>query len=183
MNAQRKKIIMTEINYWKSNKLLPEHYCDFLITLYAQGEENSEVDISEAILVKEKKSLNMTILFFLLLTIGIGLTMFFVSAYPTVTLSIAALFTVVLLGKTIFSKATTSGLNTFLYILSAFMLLLISLKIWSLFFAEHSLLLVVLLILNCLLWLFAGRLLKLIYFTLSGAGGLLLIIGFFIKTL
>ena len=42
MNQQRKRIIISEIKYWKNNKLLPEHYCDFLITLYAQGEEETE---------------------------------------------------------------------------------------------------------------------------------------------
>lgn len=183
MNAQRKKIIMTEINYWKSNKLLPEHYCDFLITLYTQGEEESEVDISDAILIKEKKSMNLTILFFLLMTIGIGVAMFFVTAYPTLTLSLAAILTIGMLVKTMFGKAEQSGLNTFLYIMVAFMLLLISLKIWTVFFAGQPTLLVGLLILNCMLWLLAGRLLKLLYFTLSGAGGLLLIIGFIFKTL
>lgn len=57
MNQQRKRIIISEIKYWKHNKLLPAHYCDFLITLYAQGEEGNqqEVKISESILVKEKR--------------------------------------------------------------------------------------------------------------------------------
>ena len=37
MNPQRKRMIISEIKYWKQNKLLPAHYCDFLITLYAKG--------------------------------------------------------------------------------------------------------------------------------------------------
>ena len=41
MNPQRKRMIISEIKYWKQNKLLPEHYCDFLITLYAQGEDEN----------------------------------------------------------------------------------------------------------------------------------------------
>jgi hypothetical protein len=35
------QIILQEIQHWKKNKLLPEHYCDFLITLYTEGSENS----------------------------------------------------------------------------------------------------------------------------------------------
>lgn len=35
------KIILQEIHHWKKNRLLPEHYCDFLITLYTEGSENS----------------------------------------------------------------------------------------------------------------------------------------------
>ncbi len=38
--------------------------------------------------------------------------------------------------------------------------------------------LVGLLLFNCLLWLLAGRLLKLLYFTISGVAGLVLIIFF-----
>ena len=39
MNETRKKIILHEIKYWKQSKLLPEQYCDFLLTLYSGGEE------------------------------------------------------------------------------------------------------------------------------------------------
>lgn len=56
MNPQRKRIIISEIKYWKQNKLLPEHYCDFLITLYAQGEDEKEAKVTDAILVKEKRN-------------------------------------------------------------------------------------------------------------------------------
>ena len=40
MNETRKKVIIQEIKYWKQSKLLPEKYCDFLLTLYSGGEEN-----------------------------------------------------------------------------------------------------------------------------------------------
>lgn len=135
MNAQRKKIIMTEINYWKQNKLLPEHYCDFLITLYTQGDNELEVSVNEAVLSKNKRRFN-----------------------------------------------TRVFLIQFLYILIAFTMLGMSLKLWSHFFAGQMMLLVGLLIANCLLWLLAGRLLKLLYFTISGGAGLVLIIIFILKT-
>jgi hypothetical protein len=38
MNEQRKKIITSEIEYWRRNNLLPSHYCDFLLNLYTEGE-------------------------------------------------------------------------------------------------------------------------------------------------
>lgn len=183
MNAQRKKIIMTEINYWKQNKLLPEHYCDFLITLYTQGEEDQDVKLSEAILVKEKK--NMNIGFFLLtaLSIGIGVSMFVFIDHPTLTLSLAGIVLISMLLTTLTKRNIRSGVESLLYILSAFLLLGISLKIWIDYFEGQSILLVVLLTLNCLLWLFAGRLLKIVYFTISGGAGLLIIIGFLFKIL
>ena len=135
MNAKRKKIIMTEINYWKQNKLLPEHYCDFLITLYTQGNHEHEIRAVDAVLSKEKKKIN-----------------------------------------------TRVFLIQFLYIFIAFAVLGMSLTLWTLFFAGQMMLLVGFLIVNCLLWLLAGRLLKLLYFTISGAAGLVLIVVFIIRT-
>ncbi|WP_252502925.1 hypothetical protein [Sporosarcina sp. Marseille-Q4943] len=135
MNAQRKKIITAEINYWKQNKLLPEHYCDFLITLYTQGDHEQEISATEAVLSKKKRKLKVR-----------------------------------------------AVLIQSLYILIAFALLGISLKLWTQFFDGQAILLVGFLIVNCLLWLLAGRLLKLFYFTISGAAGLVLIVIFIMKT-
>ncbi|PKC51915.1 hypothetical protein RhiirA1_482678 [Rhizophagus irregularis] len=42
MPNTRKQIILNEILFWKQNKLLPEHYCDFLMTLYTEGEVEPE---------------------------------------------------------------------------------------------------------------------------------------------
>lgn len=38
MQDQRKKIIVNEIEHWRKNHLLPEHYCIFLLNLYTEGE-------------------------------------------------------------------------------------------------------------------------------------------------
>ncbi|MCM3710868.1 hypothetical protein [Sporosarcina luteola] len=135
MNVQRKKIIIAEINYWKQNKLLPEHYCDFLLTLYTQGDHELEISATDALLSKEEKK-----------------------------------------------DKTRVILLQFLYIVIAFAVLGTSLKLWELFFAGQMMLLVGFLIMNCLLWLLAGRLLKLLYFTISGAAGLILIVAFIVKT-
>ncbi|MFS0689765.1 hypothetical protein AB1K89_11025 [Sporosarcina sp. 179-K 8C2 HS] len=135
MNAQRKKIITSEINYWKQNKLLPEHYCDFLITLYTQGDHEQEISATEAVLSKKKRKFKVR-----------------------------------------------AVLIQSLYILIAFALLGISLKLWTQFFDGQAILLVGFLIVNCLLWLLAGRLLKLLYFTISGGAGLVLIVIFIINT-
>lgn len=34
MDQEKRKIIVAEIEQWKKSKLLPEHYCDFLLNLY-----------------------------------------------------------------------------------------------------------------------------------------------------
>lgn len=38
MDDQRKKMIISEIENWRKNHLLPEHYCIFLLNLYSSGE-------------------------------------------------------------------------------------------------------------------------------------------------
>jgi hypothetical protein len=183
MNPQRKRMIISEIKYWKQNKLLPEHYCDFLITLYAQGEDEKEVKAAEAILDKEKKKLNRTIVMLSILAVIVSGCMFVFFQYPGLTIALTAVVSFSFLLFTLRKSTVQLGIAPFLYILASFMLLLMSLKLWVVFFEGHTMLLIGLLIVNGMLWLFAGRMLKLLYFTISGAAGFLLIIGFLLISL
>jgi hypothetical protein len=36
MEAEKRKIIVYEIEHWRNSKLLPEHYCDFLLNLHLE---------------------------------------------------------------------------------------------------------------------------------------------------
>lgn len=40
MDQKRKQVLILEINSWKQNNLLPGHYCDFLLALYTEGQQN-----------------------------------------------------------------------------------------------------------------------------------------------
>lgn len=183
MNEQRKKIIISEIKYWKQKKLLPAHYCDFLITLYARGErhEEEQVKISTSVLSREKKHQNWLITICLLLTVGMSTSLFIVEQSPLFLMAVSALILLALLLYPIFNQAIRQSTTLpFFYISSAMLLLAISFKLWSTYFSEQPILLMGLLLLNCALWLLTGRLLKLLYFTLSGAAGLLFIVGYLI---
>lgn len=181
MNEQRKRIIISEIKYWRNNKLLPEHYCDFLITLYAQGEDahQKEKNQPDSILLKEKKRISRSLLFYTMLVLVASASMFIISNYPVITLLFAASVVLVLLLMTI-RKTSTLVITQYIYIITSFLLLGMSLKVWLSYFEGQTMLLLGLIMLNCVLWLFAGRLLKLVYFTISGTVGLLLIVGFLI---
>jgi hypothetical protein len=181
MNEQRKRIIISEIKYWRNNKLLPEHYCDFLITLYAQGDDSDQKEKKQpdSILLKEKKRISRSLLFYSLLALVASASMFIISTYPVVTLLFAASVVLVLLLMTL-RKTSTLVVTQFIYIITSFLLLGMSLKVWLTYFEGHTMLLLGLIMLNCVLWLFAGRLLKLVYFTISGTVGLLLVVGFLI---
>ena len=90
MNKKRKQIIISEIKYWKENKLLPTHYCDFLITLYAQGEEDDlETNVSQSIIRTEKKRLTRAVIFLSLLATGVSAGLFIFTSYPIITLGLS----------------------------------------------------------------------------------------------
>lgn len=180
MNAQRKRIIISEIHYWKKNRLLPEHYCDFLITLYAQGETEAATIIKHerGMLEKERSSITKKVIFLAILAAVLSALMFIVSNYPVIMIVVASVFVFGILIRLLMSKPLRAAFIPFTYIISAFMLLGISLKIWFTFFDGETMLLLGIIMLNSILWLFAGRLLKLLYFTISGAAGLLMVIGF-----
>ena len=63
MNESRKQIIINEIIYWKKNRMLPEHYCDFLLALYTKG--NGLQDQSSKIAFKKKYLIIASYLFLL----------------------------------------------------------------------------------------------------------------------
>ncbi|MEW9701622.1 hypothetical protein [Paenibacillus sp. SI8] len=43
MDAEKRKIIVKEIEHWRRSRLLPEHYCDFLMNLYVdEGMEKTK---------------------------------------------------------------------------------------------------------------------------------------------
>lgn len=176
MNERRKQIILSEIDYWKRNNLLPAHYCDFLSTLYTGGEEEEEEGKprTSSVLYKEKRNQRIKVSLIALLSVAVAVVIYLLNDFSSLLIGAGSI--VVLLVFTLFNSVKKSTMLPFVYIASAFLLLTMSLKIWSLYFMTQPILLIGLLILNCVMWLFAGRLLKLLYFTLSGALGLIAII-------
>ncbi|MCK1998980.1 hypothetical protein MPH47_17425 [Psychrobacillus psychrodurans] len=183
MSLQRKQIIMNEISFWKKNKLLPEHYCDFLLALYAQGENNGDEqteNASKAVLAKKQKTKVILYTIVGLLTAILLASLFVASTaifIPIILVAIAILSFLYIAIKLVKNKSVMAPL---LFVFSALLLLALSFKVWDIYFGDNPLLLIGLIFGNCLLWLFSGLLMKLIYFSISGILGILLIIGYFI---
>lgn len=38
MDKKKKEIIINEIEYWEKNRFLPAHYCQYLLTMYTEGQ-------------------------------------------------------------------------------------------------------------------------------------------------
>jgi hypothetical protein len=172
MDENRKQIIIKEIGYWKNNKLLPEHYCDFLIALYTEGTGLQEINNSSKF---RKKNL-----LWLLIIPVIVFTLYFTEL--SLILQMVFFIILILLGIYLISYFTRNG---FLFqiplILSALLLLFVSVEMTLTYFPDRLSILYSILILNCLLWLVSGWKFKQIYFTISGILGLLLMVFSMIK--
>ncbi len=172
MDENRKQIIIKEIGYWKNNKLLPEHYCDFLMALYTEGTGLQEINNSSKF---RKKNL-----LWLLIIPVIVFTLYFTEL--SLILQMVFFIILILLGIYLISYFTRNGLLFQIpLILSALLLLFVSVEMTLTYFPDRLSILYSILILNCLLWLVSGWKFKQIYFTISGILGLLLMVFSMIK--
>ena len=132
---------------------------------------------TEAILVKEKKKLNRTIIMLSILAIIVSGGMFVVNPIPGIdTYFDGCCFVIISIvdDAQIDIQMGVAPISIHTGLLDVALNVI---KVMGCLFRRDTMLLIGLLILNCALWLFAGRMLKLQYFTISGAAGLLLIIG------
>src|SRR4051812_44543873 len=119
MDENRKQIIIKEIGYWKNNKLLPEHYCDFLMALYTEGTGLQEINNSSKI---RKKNL-----LWLLIIPVIVFTLYFTEL--SLILQMVFFIILILLGIYLISYFTRNGLLFQIpLILSALLLLFVSVE-------------------------------------------------------
>ena len=178
MTNQRKQIILNEIAFWKKNKLLPEHYCDFLMTLYTEGAYegegpagNTKHSIKE---LEKRKGTWMPLLFPTVAIILLALLMtpdsLWLIGIPAALLAIASVA-----GAFYYAKKNEL-LAPALYISGALLLFGLSVKLSLAYFPENNTALYGVLIGNSLFWLLSGWTMKLIYFTVSGALGLLAVV-------
>lgn len=160
--------------------MLPAHYCDFLTALYAQGESDLQLENkqSKSLLAKEKKGKIIQLLLILGLPIITLVMLFVMDTYVWIPFIISSIFAIILLVFTVKLTRKKKFLIPFLYISNALIILGLSFKVWLSYFSENPFILLGLVASNCLMWLVSGLLLKLPYFTLSGAVGFLLVILF-----
>ena len=170
MNENRKKIIVNEILAWRKNKMLPEHYCDFLLALYTEGNQPSEI--------KEQKSRRYYwknhYLFLLLIPF-----MMFLIHFTELPINLQMTFSIifVLAGISFTFYYLRKGILLQIpLIASALILLLSSVEFISRLYPENPKVLYFNLVFNCLLWLLSGWKLRLLSFIISGALGFILLI-------
>jgi hypothetical protein len=174
MNEHRKNIIIKEILYWKENRMLPEQYCDFLLTLYTEGNRPKEQENWR--LTKRMRFQN--VLYFLLISFSL-FVIYFTELSFILQMAFVAIFVLVgLAGIYYFSRKNMS--YQFPFIALALILLFSSVEIVSGVFPKSQLPLVIVVILNCVLWYIAGWKLKLLYFKISAYLGFIIVIILFL---
>lgn len=176
MNETRKKIIIQEIKYWKQSKLLPEKYCDFLLTLYSGGEENITP-------IKKKRSVSLHIPLWIFTVIFF--TILFVNYFTEIPKGLQITLTAIAI--VIFSFFLVRYIeNALLFQLAlvclALLILTESVNVVNLLFPNSDGFLYFILLIQCGIWFLVGRKLKLIYFSISGIVGVLIIAFFLIKS-
>lgn len=178
MSNQRKQIILNEITFWKQNKLLPEHYCDFLMTLYTEGNQEDEKQISNAkhsVKGQEKRKGKWMFIVFPLLAIVL-FTLLFAIDSVWLTVIPATIMAIGIFIATFYFAKKNGHLTSILYISGALVLFGLSVKMCLNFFPGNNLAMYSVLIGNCIFWFLSGIKLKLIYFTISGLLGIIAII-------
>jgi hypothetical protein len=173
----RQAVIINEIKFWKQNKMLPDQYCDYLLALYTNGEENLSKPSTKKGKIMDN---NIPILLSAVVMLISLFVIYFTELSVVLQTAILTGFVVLLFGVGIYysnKKVSTAPI----LIASAFIILLISIGITEKIFDGSPIKTYAALFLNCLFWIVLGWKRRLIYFTLSGAiGGLLLLISILI---
>lgn len=181
MPNPRKKIILNEILFWKQNKLLPDHYCDFLMTLYTEGNElelEEELSHKKAVKAKEKRNKNIFIITSSIIIILLVVALFMSTEFVGLFVLFVGIIALALMISA-FTFAKKHGLIApVLQIAAALLIFALSVKISLEYFSNNTVVLFSLLISNCVVWLITGLKLRLLYFTLSGSLGLIILIGY-----
>ncbi|WP_051348469.1 hypothetical protein [Peribacillus kribbensis] len=165
MNETRKKIIINELVYWKKNRLLPEHYCDYLLALYDGGEQAEEKRTHP---IKDMLPAFFA-LFCLLLTL-------YVNYFTKLGFNLQMLLTIFLLFlPAVFLK---KGNKQGLYFQSAMactalIFLLLTERAADAVLPPSSNILYVLLLIHCAIWFFTGRKLNMSFFVYGSVFGAL----------
>ncbi|MFC4320808.1 hypothetical protein [Litchfieldia salsa] len=175
--SNRKKIIIKEIRDWKQSRLLPEEYCNFLLTLYTEGDFNL---LNEELKETKKVKKTFTPVFFIFCLLPISfLVTYFTEINLVLQIAIFSVFIIICVLSSIFLKKNQL-LQHFSSIIGALIFLNATVQLNSHFNGDNQFALLVIVLLNCLIWLVLGIFLKRNYFLFaSGLGIVLTIIAFF----
>ncbi|MEH6941226.1 hypothetical protein [Bacillus sp. JJ722] len=169
MDEMRKKVIIKEIHYWKETRILPEKYCDYLLALYSEGDEE------EFVTVKRKPF--FTYLFVAFIIVSALIVNYFTENSSSMQIPLFLFLIGALIVIMIYEYKKNRTLLIPL-IAAAFLLILLTVNTWESFFPEQMIFLYIGLLCNCMVWLVIGKKLNLQYFLVAGVLGSIVIVYF-----
>lgn len=177
MANQRKQIILNEITFWKKNKLLPDHYCDFLTTLYTEGEElpTSKTKAKNSIKGKEERKVQLWAVIMPIVSVALLVAIFLVKSILLISIP-AILFATTCFITSLLMIKKNKLLAPIFQLSAALVFFGITLKLCLTYFDGSNIALYSTLIGNCILWIISGIGMRLIYFTIAGILGILTIL-------
>ncbi|GGM31386.1 hypothetical protein GCM10011351_16880 [Paraliobacillus quinghaiensis] len=171
MTENRTNIIIKEIQHWKKNKLLPSHYCDFLLALYTQGDTTNFIEESDeqSDQISKYNVFLISSNFFLLPATFLGL--YFID-FSSVQLTFSLIMLLMAIGYYIVLRKKTNINITYSFIVVLCIFLFISLYFIQSWFGVLLLTIIVAGI-QCLIWVSLGLYLKNKVLIVLGSIGLL----------
>ncbi|MCM3761487.1 hypothetical protein M3212_11900 [Alkalihalobacillus oceani] len=179
MNEQRKATIINEIKYWKQSKLLPDQYCDYLLTLYTEGEPELEQEPEQKRSLPLRFQPNRTLLICIIVQalFLLALLVIYFTEFPLgLQISSGIFFTIAIILLANQTKRQALAL-TYVYLLEAAVLFfLITIHAVGTIFAGEAMYIALATFVHCLAWFLIGWKWKLRFFTIASLlGGLLLL--------
>ncbi len=174
MAEERIETIIKEIQYWKKSHLLPREYCDFLLALYTQGDEEAGSLEMEPRVAGKRLSAVLTGSTLFLLPLSF-LVIYFTEIDPLLQTGLLSTFAIF----TFFYGRFLKKRNNFQFhipvIVGFLILLLLSVSMFHTFYTNNKII-YLLLLANSLVWVGTGFRLKLYYLIAAGVIGLILTI-------
>lgn len=125
MDPVKRQIILSEIERWRNSKLLPEHYCDFLMNLYIDEQEGSKGKVRHSSSASTRRTIWKSLLIFSAISLFLVCSLYFTSFHPAMQIGLSLLVTGTLYGMGITKRQKNSTI-AYIYIGLASILLLFS---------------------------------------------------------
>lgn len=130
MDQERRKVIVKEIEHWQQSKLLPDQYCDFLLNLYLEdNEERTPATMAgRAVQVVKHASWKQWVVTFAIFSFICFIALYFNVFHPLLQIgvSVSGVLTLILIGQRYRRKNESVGLG----IIGTAMLLMLGLGLY-----------------------------------------------------
>ncbi|MBH0229900.1 hypothetical protein [Halobacillus yeomjeoni] len=175
MADDRKQTIINEIKYWKTNRLLPAEYCDYLLALYSEGDGSH--DGKQAAVLEKPRSSPISAVFLVLTLILLPLSflvIYFTEMDMIMQTGLLSSFVLIAFIHAIRLNYARSMFFQFPLIIGLLIALLLTVSVISHYSAGNTAIFVSVPF-HSLIWFYIGWKLKLKYLQISGVIGMLLV--------